>query len=57
MLIGGAALCLVTQSWNFAPEFGEGGLDAEGFVALFVGLILFGTAFGFTAYLQAVKDI
>lgn len=57
MLIGGAALCLVTQSWNFAPEFGEGALDAEGFVALFVGLILFGTAFGFTAYLQAVKDI
>lgn len=29
MLIGGAALCLVTQSWNFAPEFGEGGLDAK----------------------------
>ena len=57
MLIGGIALCLVTQSWNFAPEFGEGGLDAEGLAALFVGLILFGTAFGFTAYLQAVKDI
>lgn len=57
MLVGGAALGLVSRAWLAAPLFGEGGFDAAGVAVLLVGLTLVGTAIGFSAYLQAVNDI
>lgn len=57
MLIGGAVLGIATQAWAAAPTFGEGGLDTVGVAVLLAGLVLVGTAIGFSAYLQAVADI
>lgn len=52
MLVGGVAFFLGARSWTVDP-----GLDASGYVVLFVGLVLCGTVVGFSLYFQAVRDI
>lgn len=52
LLVGGVAFFLGARSWTVDP-----GLDASGYVVLFVGLVLCGTVVGFSLYFQAVRDI
>lgn len=52
LLVGGILVGCVVQPWNHVPA-----LDAFGWIVLFGGLVLCGTAISFTCYFQAVKDI
>ena len=55
MLIGGVALTLATQAWQYAPAAGT--LDPFALFVLFGGLVFIGSVIGFSAYLQGVADI
>lgn len=52
MLVGGVVMCVGTQAWTVPVS-----LDATGWLALVGGLVLVGTAVGYTFYLQGVNMI
>lgn len=52
LLLGGILVGCLVQPWTAVPDF-----DALGWIVLFGGLVLCGTAISFTCYFQAVKDI
>ncbi len=52
MLVGGVVMCCATRAWTVPVE-----LDAAGWVALLGGLVVIGTAVGYTFYLQGVNMI
>lgn len=52
MLVGGAVMFAATRAWTV-----EVSLDAFGWFALLVGLVLIGTVVGYTFYLQGVSMV